>query len=108
MLYLFRDAPTVGRYFDNPVGRVLIEMTAVPWRRFIEDNDHLRASRARLRLLLALAQWRAANAGVNPHALTELSPDYLKAVPANGMTGRDFDYDPQSGLIAGLPRDSAH
>jgi len=108
MIHLFRDAPTVGRYFDNPVGRVLIEMTAVPWRRFIEDNDHLRASRARLRLLLALAQWRAANAGANPGALTDLSPDYLKKVPANGMTGRDFDYDPQSGLIAGLPRDSTH
>ncbi len=107
-IHLFRDAPTVGRYFDNPVGRVLIEMTKVPWQRFIEDSDHLRAKRARLRLLLALAQWRSANGGTNPEALTDLSPDYLKTIPGNEMTGRGFDYDPQSGLIAGLAGADEH
>jgi len=105
-IHLFRDAPTVGRYFDNPVGRVLIEMTVVPWRRFVEESDHLRASRARLRLLLALAQWRAANAGDNPETLSALKPNYLKSVPQNTITGAGFHYDPQSGLIAGLARDT--
>ena len=103
-IHLFRDAPTVGRYFDNPVGRVLIELTNVPWQRFIEDSDHVRASRARLRLMLALAQWRASNAGANPDELEALVPDYLKTVPVNVVSGRSFDYDPQSGLIAELVR----
>jgi hypothetical protein len=99
---VFEGAPTVGRYLDNPVGRILLDIAGVPWRRFIEDSDRLRVARTRLRLLLAVAQWRAANEGSNPASLADLSPDYLKSVPANLVSGQPFDYDPESGLIAEL------
>ena len=99
---VFEGAPTVGRYLDNPVGRILLDIAGVHWRRFIEDSDRLQASRTRLRLLLAVAQWRAANDGSNPASLSDLSPDYLTSVPANLVSGLPFDYDPESGLIAEL------
>lgn len=77
----FESAPNLSRYFDDPVGRFLMNLGIGSLSRSVEQGMKHRATLRTTGLMLAVEQWRMDHGDQPPGAVGDLVPKYLGKVP---------------------------
>lgn len=69
-----------SEWFDNRLGRVLLSISAISYRRYVEAEEQAVALRQASRVALAIARYRRERRS-NPAELGALVPAYLRSAP---------------------------
>jgi hypothetical protein len=91
----------VGSLVDNPVGRILLDISMPSYGGFMEKDDALRSRRALVAAWLGVKRWQLEHPGEEPPpSLDELVPRYLIEVPLDPWDGEPVAYDPGEGKLS--------
>jgi hypothetical protein len=89
-----------GAYLDNPIGRILLDVSTPGYASFFDREDQLRSRRALALAWLGVLRRRQAEPdGELPATLEELVPAYLGAVPVDPWDGQPVSWDPAEGKL---------
>jgi hypothetical protein len=93
---LSASGPTqLGAWLDNPIGRILLDVSTISYEGFMAKEDALRSRRAVVLAWLGLQRWLRDHPQADPpESLAALVPRYLSAVPVDPWDGSTLSYDP--------------
>lgn len=90
----------VGRWLDNSVGRVLLDVSTPGYGSFMARLDRVRSRRALALAWLAVLRWQRDHPDAEPPAsLQELVPAYLIQVPIDPWDQAPVAYDSGAGAL---------
>jgi len=95
-----------GPYLDNPVGRILLEVSRPNLRKYVEREDRIRAVRVVTELRVALLR-HLHRTGSLPQQLEQLVPSELPRLPDDPLGKGPPSWDPTTRTLAsaGAPAD---
>ncbi len=90
-----------GSLVDNPVGRILLDISMPDYGGFMARDDAVRSRRALIAAWLGVKRWQLEHPGEEPPvSLEELVPRYLSEVPLDPWDGKPVAYDPGGGTLS--------